>query len=502
LPSRRGLSRDEDLHWEHHDGAAREPLPRPYVRHEPEKTILHQVVREHVASFLAGVQAHSSTGNGLPKFVEREFTRYLDCGILANGFARVRCPGCGFERLVAFSCKGRICPSCCTRRMYDVGAHLVDHVLPRATYRQWVLTYPRRIRFLLATNPKLVTRLLDVGLRAIFGFHRRRARRLGNVRAEPGAITFVQRFGSALNLNVHFHILVPDGLFAGLDGAFEGLPPPSDEDVRAILARIVRRTRKILDRLGLDADPDDPLAASRSASIQAVLPLGDPQEELPRPARRCALLHGYSLHAGTRIHANDRQGLERLCRYGARGPIALSRLGWSSGGRLAYRVKRPSKSSDPVLLLLTPEELLHRLAVLVPPRRVHATRYHGVFGPNAGSRRRVVPKPPPPACTTTSAPPVEASPPRAKPKPGSNRLPWAELIERTFKADVLQCPRCPSRLEILAVISAPATVRAILTHLGLPTAPPPIARARDGPESLEEPELDFVDERLDLDDPA
>ena len=56
--------------------------------------------------------------NGLPFFVERELRAYLDCGILARGFIRVRCDGCRAERLVAFSCKSRsICPSCATRRM-------------------------------------------------------------------------------------------------------------------------------------------------------------------------------------------------------------------------------------------------------------------------------------------------------------------------------------------------------------------------------------------------
>jgi hypothetical protein len=55
---------------------------------------------------------------------------------------------------------------------------------------------------------------------------------------------------------------------------------------------------------------------------------------------------------------------------------------------------------------------------------------------------------------------------------------------------------------VLAVLSAPATVHAILAHLGLPTAPPSIARARDGPESPEDPQLDFADEQLDFDDPA
>ena len=37
-------------------------------------------------------------------------------------------------------------------------------------------------------------------------------------------------------------------------------------------------------------------------------------------------MEGFSLHANTHLHANDRQGLERLCRYGARGTLALERL--------------------------------------------------------------------------------------------------------------------------------------------------------------------------------
>jgi len=51
---------------------------------------------------------------------------------------------------------------------------------------------------------------------------------------------------------------------------------------------------------------------------------------------RCALMEGFSLHAHTHLHANDRQGLERLCRYGARGALALERLSRVEGGRIAY----------------------------------------------------------------------------------------------------------------------------------------------------------------------
>lgn len=54
----------------------------------------------------------------MPQFVEQAFRDFLRCGWLAGGFERFRCGGRGFDRLVAFSCKGRaLCPSCGGRRI-------------------------------------------------------------------------------------------------------------------------------------------------------------------------------------------------------------------------------------------------------------------------------------------------------------------------------------------------------------------------------------------------
>ena len=106
-------------------------------RRRPETTVLYQVVARELQTFLARVEHGDCPG--LPAFVRRELAALLDCGILARGFARVRCKGCGDDLLVAFSCKGRgICPSCGGRRMADTAAHLVDRVLPRVPVRQWV----------------------------------------------------------------------------------------------------------------------------------------------------------------------------------------------------------------------------------------------------------------------------------------------------------------------------------------------------------------------------
>ena len=95
------------------------------VRREPETSVLYGVLREQLATFFA--RTEDENGPGLPRFVQRELRRYLECGILAHGFARVFCSTCARDELVAFSCKGRgFCPSCCGRRMADTAAHLCE----------------------------------------------------------------------------------------------------------------------------------------------------------------------------------------------------------------------------------------------------------------------------------------------------------------------------------------------------------------------------------------
>ncbi|MBI4867382.1 MAG: transposase zinc-binding domain-containing protein [Candidatus Wallbacteria bacterium] len=83
--------------------AAPEPFPKllgEYQRRQPEQTVLYQCVQENYRSFVA---LYEEQDRALPAFVRREFEKYLECGVLSGGFARVRCGDCGFDRLVAFS---------------------------------------------------------------------------------------------------------------------------------------------------------------------------------------------------------------------------------------------------------------------------------------------------------------------------------------------------------------------------------------------------------------
>ena len=130
-----------------------------YERRRPEDTVLYRLIQEHAESFFAQVEVKS--GAGLPEFVKEEFDAFLECGLLAHGFLRLRCDQCAHEKLAAFSCKRRgFCPSCGARRMVESAAHMVEHVIPHVPVRQWVLSLPIPLRILLAAQPQLLTPLL------------------------------------------------------------------------------------------------------------------------------------------------------------------------------------------------------------------------------------------------------------------------------------------------------------------------------------------------------
>ena len=168
-----------------------------YARHRPEQTLLYQLVEAHYPAFVAHLAARERT---LPVHVQREFEAYLKCGRLEHGFLRVCCADCHAERLVAFSCKRRgFCPSCGARRMTEGAALLVDEVLPRQPMRQWVLSVPFALRYLFATDPAVMGQVLGIVYQAIAS-HLIKAAGHRHETAHTGAVTLIQRFGSALNL--------------------------------------------------------------------------------------------------------------------------------------------------------------------------------------------------------------------------------------------------------------------------------------------------------------
>jgi hypothetical protein len=437
-----------------------------YRRRHPEHTVLYRAIQEQLETWLER-KCERNEGSPVPAWVEREFRGFLDCGVLARGFARARCSDCGHDFLIAFSCKGRgVCPSCNTRRMVEVAAHLVDHVFPLVPVRQWVLSLPRRLRFFVYRDAELAGRVLRVFLRAVEV--RLRQTSPGAPRdARFGGVTFVQRFGAALNAHLHYHCCLIDGVFSsdGDDLRFHSAVALTEADVVAVQELVRNRVLSLFVRRGL--------LASEAAADMSQWEHGS----------------GFSLDATIRIAAHDRAGLERLLRYCARPAFARERLEWADDKQeyLLYHLPRPWPDGQTVIRL-DPLELLDRLAALIPPPRSHRHRYHGVLAPNARLRSAVTARAGLPVeagdteqgTAESSEPDSATAAPEVTVHPRCSSL-WAALLARIYEVFPLVCPNCGSEMRIISFITRVDSIDRILSHIGETTTPPPIAPARAPP---------------------
>lgn len=195
-----------------------------YERRRPEDTTLHQLVQEHLETFLAQVKLE--TGAGLPDFVKEGVQclsrmRRTSPWFPAPALRRL----CAHEKLVAFCCKRRgFCPACGARCMAETVAHLVDYVIPRVKVASvGVIVSDPAALSLFASHPHLLAPVLQIIHRVISTFLIQQAG-LKRTEADTGAVTLIQRFGSAANLNIHLHCLVLDGVYRTTEGVPSGVP--------------------------------------------------------------------------------------------------------------------------------------------------------------------------------------------------------------------------------------------------------------------------------------
>ncbi len=277
---------------------------------------------------------------------------------------------------------------------------------------------------LLAAQPELITPVLQ-GVQRVITCHLLTDVGLRAGEGQGGAVTLIQRFGSAANLNIHLHCLVLDGVYrCGAEGApaFVEAGTPTDDQLHALLQTVVTRLMKMLTHRGVlieemgqtclaDLDGDGEQARTlrplQAASITYRIAFGPRAGQkvltlrgaMPRENRvrqpLCADIDGFSLHAAVRIQAHDRRRLEQLCRY-------ITRLALSD-----ERVQFDAE--------------------------------------------------------------CEVEPVRA----ASHRLSWARLLKRVFDIDMQPCPNCGAgELKIIAAILQRPVIEKILTHLGLDPQPP------------------------------
>jgi hypothetical protein len=304
-------------------------------------------------------------------------------------------------------------------------------------------------------------------------------------------------------LNIHFHVLVLDGAY--LVGAeppvFRRIAPPSLAELQALVERLAERVGRALERQGvlardaessyLELDPtaggpmDDLLGHSITYRVavgpragQKVFSLQTVPAQADESRKGVAQYAGFSLHAGIGVEADQREKLERLSRYVSRPPVSVERLDLTAQGQVRYRLKSPYRDGT-THIVLEPLDFIARLAALVPPPRVHLTRFHGVFAAHAALRAAITP-----AGRGAGAQKRAAAPERPTPK--DIRMNWARRLQRVFGIEIEQCAGCGGRLKVIASIEEPELIEKILAHRrerGEETAPAALLGARGPPQA-------------------
>ena len=309
--------------------------------------------------------------------------------------------------------------------------------------------------------------------------------------AHTGAVTLIQRFGSALNLNIHFHMLFLDGVYIG--GAhgypmrFLGVKAPTKGELTRLTHTIAQRVGRYLERQGLlerdtgnifltrkavDASDEDPSNQLLGSSITYRIALGPQQgrkvftlQTLPdcesdsQFVSTVGDVSGFSLHAGVATKVNERTKLERLCRYITRPAVSTKRLSMTRNGQIRYELKTPWRNGT-THVIFEPLDFISRLVALVPKPRVNLTRFHGVFAPNSKYRARVTPAKRGKRKKFNSVEEADQTPAEKRAS-----MTWAKRLKRVFNIDIETCSECGADVRIIASIEDPVVIQKILACL-------------------------------------
>jgi len=169
---------------------------------------------------------------------------------------------------------------------------------------------------------------------------------------------------------------------------------------------------------------------------------------------------GFSLHAGVATKANQRDKLERLCRYITRPAISEKRLSLTNQGKVRYELKTPYRDGT-THVIFEPVDFIAKLAALVPRPRVNLTRFHGVFAPNSKHRALVTPAKRGKGSKSKGADVQDEKTPVQR----HAAMTWAQRLKRVFNIDVETCRICGGSAKVIACIEDPVIIKKILTHL-------------------------------------
>ena len=284
----------------------------------------------------------------------------------------------------------------------------------------------------------------------------------------PSQLHFIQRFGGALNLHIHVHAVVSDGVFnlktnvlGRKELVYTPLPAPTAEELADIVTAVRKKLIRCICRTGgLSPEAADNLLSWKNS--------------------------GFSIHKEVCISATDREGLERLVGYCSRPALSEKRLIYSAKtNTVIYRAEPREGRLE--LLTMPPIEFLRRWTLLMPPPNKNLIRYYGALAPRSPLR---------PALVAKAEKQVERLAKEKTDKQKKKANSWAACLARVFEVFPLICPKCNIEMKPVAVILADKELERLLTHLGQPVDFPVFKPA---PKADSPPDEDCqLDPRVDL----
>jgi Putative transposase/Transposase zinc-binding domain len=288
--------------------------------------------------------------------------KYLGCGDLRKGFARIKCKECQHEVLLAFSCKGRyFCPSCHQKRVLMFGEWITEDILYPLPHRQYVFTIPKMLRPYFRFDRKLLGKLSQCAYQSLKEFFQTT---LNRKEAIPGVVVSIQTFGDLINFHPHLHCLVTDGCFMANDW-FYVLP---EIDVKKLESLFRHKVLKLL-------------RSEKRISKELVEKLLSWKNS------------GFSVHNQVKIKSRDRGGQESLAQYILRSPFSLEKMTYQQQTKtVLYRSKMNPvlKKNFAVFPVL---DWIATLTTHIPNKGEQLIRYYGYYSNvSRGKRKKEKPK--------------------------------------------------------------------------------------------------------------
>ncbi len=349
--------------------------------------------------------------------IRRSIDRFIKCGDLKEGFARVKCTACNKEG-VPFSCRQRCCcPSCHQKRVLLLAFHLGEDVIAPVAHRQFVFTIPKRFRIYFRFNRSLLGGLSKAAWETVRDVFMEECE-CENI--TPAMITGIQTFGDLINWHPHVHAIVPCGIFMKND-QFVSIDGVATERFLKVWKQ------KIFDLL----------LREEKITPELVNDMGRWKHS------------GFSVDQSVVIPKGDDLGMQRITPYMARCPFSLSRIiKLTDEGNVLYRTGKSKAIAFPLLgndklatgmkrnfEVFKPLDFLAEVTQHIPNRGEHQLRYYGWYSNKSRGQRA---KKEAVNCTTTEEKKARKITPT-----------WAMLIRCIFEVDPLKCPDCGENMKII-----------------------------------------------------